>query len=57
MQGSNKEHQRLREKMSTIGLGREENEASEALVTDLKKLNKNKFFFNLEGEKKGGSQD
>jgi len=46
-----------REKMSTVSLGREEYEFSEALSTDLRKLNKNKFFFNMEGKKEGGSQD
>jgi len=49
--------QNEREKMSSVSLKRDEYEYSEALSTDLRKLNKNKFFFNLEGEKDRSSQE
>ncbi|MGI6225213.1 MAG: hypothetical protein ACOYJ1_03065 [Peptococcales bacterium] len=45
--------QKSREKISQVDLKRNVHEFSEPLSTDLKKLNSNKFFFNLEGEKEG----
>lgn len=46
-----------RQKMSTVGMARDEHEFSATLTTDLKKLNKNKFFFNTEGKNNPNSQD
>lgn len=45
-----------REEISLVGLKRDEQEFSEALTTDIRILNRNKFFFNPEGEKDTGSQ-
>jgi len=45
-----------RERVSSVSLKRDGHEFSEALTTDLRKLNTNKFFFNLEGEKEESSQ-
>jgi len=43
--------QREWEKMSSVSLNKDDYEFSQALSTDLRKLNKNKFFFDLEGKK------
>lgn len=57
MDKNNDSKVREREKISSVSLKRDGQEISEALTTDLKKMNKNKFFFNLEGEKEDSSQD
>ncbi|MFZ7104925.1 MAG: hypothetical protein ACOWWO_19985 [Peptococcaceae bacterium] len=53
----NESRQEYGEKMSTVAWGSDEPEFSEALATDLKKLNQNKFFFNMDGDQHPDSQD
>ena len=50
MERRQNERQEYRKKMSIIGRGEEGHQDTGALTTDLKKLNQNKFFFDLEGD-------